>query len=157
MRVSANCTSRFTKRASRNLPFKIHKKRCARHEICTSRFTKHCARHENRTSRAKSALRGSQSATPARKPALQGPQRLRLVRNPHSEPCPKHCACHKICASTSNCSDLLRLPRKVDFRPPKHEVYLAPERERTSVKHRPAASVPLQAGTSLLSSASTVA
>ena len=39
------------------------------------------------------------------------PRNYRACRRPPG--CPKHCACHKICASTSSCSDLLRLSREV--------------------------------------------
>ena len=96
------------------------------------------------------AGKGQLSTAPATKFALQGPQRtapapatvsenephvqkvtihctcheIRACRRP--PPCPKCFACHNICASASNCSDLLHLSRKVDFGPPKHEVSLAP-------------------------------
>ena len=94
----------------------------------------------------KSALRGSQSAVPATKSALLGSQSA-VYTEPHtihctcrsrneirgprrSPPCPKRCACHEIIRNlhfeVKPLRSLAPVTNKVDFGPPKHEVFLAP-------------------------------
>lgn len=56
----------------------------------------------------------------------------RLPRNQRPSPSPNYCTCHETC--TSNASDVLHLPRKVDLKPQKHEDSLALATK--SVKHQ---------------------
>ena len=79
----------------------------------------------------KSALRGSQSAVPATKSALRGHKVLCLARNPQTGHMSKsHESLHSSRNQSASMpfevkhSDPLRLSRKADFGPPKHEVFL---------------------------------
>ena len=119
-----------------NLRFKVHKvlhlsqnlhfKYCACHEIRTSRSTKYGACHEICTSRSTKYCACHNFRKRATCPKVTIHCACHEIRTCRRPPCPKYCACHKICTSTSNCSDLLNLSQKVDFRPPKPEVSLAP-------------------------------
>ena len=142
------CTSRSTKY-------------CTCHEICTSRSTKYTAPATT------CALQGPQSTAPGTISQNEPRHMSKTHDSPHlprNQSMPKTTAMSKVLrlrlkfyTSTSKCCDLLHLSQKVDFRPHQNtrfplrlprkvitkskNAHGTTRRERTSVKHRPAASV----------------
>ena len=114
----------------RNLHFQVHKMLCLLRNLYfqVHKVVSALRGLQSAVPATKSTLRGSESGVLATKSALRGSQSAAPVTK---SACPNvtiHCnqPATKTALRSINRSDLLRLSRKVDFGPPKHEVSLAP-------------------------------